>query len=135
MDKVVERWGFRVGQPNGTRDASAIDPVVEVASSRKIGRMTTLTKMLALILYVAIIYFVATTVRAAGADPANSIFFGEDDLKGISIPVQLWASERGGAGVSVQSVGNVLQRLPAGTEYHVVPDAGHFSFLAPGTAG
>jgi predicted dienelactone hydrolase len=69
------------------------------------------------------------------ADPANSILFGEDDLKGISVPVQVWASGRGGAGVSVQSVGNVLRKLPAGTEYHLVPDAGHFAFLAPCTAG
>jgi predicted dienelactone hydrolase len=75
-------------------------------------------------------------IRAAVvADPANSIFFGEDDLKEISIPVQVWASERGGAGVSVKSVGNVLRRLPAGTEYHLVANAGHFAFLAPCTAG
>jgi hypothetical protein len=41
----------------------------------------------------------------------RSIFFGEDDFKEISIPVQIWTSERGGAGVSVQSVGNVLTEI------------------------
>ena len=65
-------------------------------------------------------------------DPANSIFFGEHDLKGITIPVQVWASERGGAGELVD-VGPGARacgcRGHAGHDFRV----SHFGYPGHGT--
>jgi len=47
------------------------------------------------------------------------------------VPVQLWQSERGGDGVSPESVAVVDKNLPTKHEYHVVPNSGHFAFLTP----
>ena len=47
------------------------------------------------------------------------------------MPVQLWASERGGDGVLPHGVAAVDRNLPAKHEYRVVPNAGHFAFLSP----
>jgi predicted dienelactone hydrolase len=65
------------------------------------------------------------------ADPGGTIFFGPDDLKEVKVPIQLWSSALGGAGVTVEFVANVNRRLPSKTDYHIVPNAGHWSFLAP----
>lgn len=65
------------------------------------------------------------------ADPLNA--FSADALKAVSIPVQLWASEQGGDGVTPASVDAVRQGLPA-PEFHRVAGAGHFAFLAPCSA-
>jgi predicted dienelactone hydrolase len=54
---------------------------------------------------------------------------GEIDLG--KVPLQLWAWEHGGDGVSPASVAAVARSLPARNEYHVVPNAGHFAFLIP----
>ena len=64
------------------------------------------------------------------ADPL-SVFFTTNSFGGIGIPVQLWASEFGGDGVLPHSVDIVDKNLPTKHEYHVVPNAGHFSFLTP----
>lgn len=65
------------------------------------------------------------------ADPLNA--FSADALKAVSIPVQLWASEQGGDGVTPASVEAVRQGLAA-PEFHQVAGAGHFAFLAPCSA-
>lgn len=65
------------------------------------------------------------------ADPLNA--FSADALKAVSIPVQLWASARGGDGVTPASVDAVRQGLAA-PEFHQVAGAGHFAFLAPCSA-
>ena len=44
---------------------------------------------------------------------------------------QLWGSALGGDGVSLEKVAVVDRNLPASPDYHVAPNAGHFSFLAP----
>jgi predicted dienelactone hydrolase len=49
----------------------------------------------------------------------------------VTVPVQLWESARGGDGVTPEMVAAVEQTLPAKPDYHVVPEAGHFAFLAP----
>ena len=49
----------------------------------------------------------------------------------IKVPIQLWASELGGDGVTPHMVAAVDSGLPVKHEYHVVPKAGHFAFLAP----
>ena len=47
------------------------------------------------------------------------------------MPIQLWSSALGGSGVTVESVANVNRKLPSQSDYHIVPNAGHWSFLAP----
>jgi predicted dienelactone hydrolase len=42
------------------------------------------------------------------------------------VPVQLWASERGGP---PDRVAAVEKSLPAQHEYHVVPNSGHLAFM------
>jgi predicted dienelactone hydrolase len=69
------------------------------------------------------------------ADPPG-YFFTADSFAALKVPVQLWASERGGRGLQLIDPGNtpeafaaVHRSLPAKHEYHVVPNAGHFAFL------
>jgi predicted dienelactone hydrolase len=64
------------------------------------------------------------------ADPL-AVFFTGDSLASVKAPVQLWASELGGDGVTDRQVAIVDSNLPAKHEYHVVPNSGHFAFLAP----
>jgi predicted dienelactone hydrolase len=64
------------------------------------------------------------------ADPL-SVFFDRDSLKAVTVPVQLWASQNGGDGVEPPDVAAAEKNLPASHEYHVVPNSGHFAFLAP----
>jgi predicted dienelactone hydrolase len=65
------------------------------------------------------------------ADPGSTFFFGPDDLREVKVPIQLWSSALGGAGVTVESGANVDRKLPSKSDYHIVPNAGHWSFLAP----
>lgn len=64
------------------------------------------------------------------ADPI-AILFSADSFAAVKVPVQLWQSERGGDGVSPDSVAAVDKNLPAHHEDHVVPNSGHFAFLTP----
>jgi predicted dienelactone hydrolase len=64
------------------------------------------------------------------ADPL-ALVFTADSLKGIKVPIQLWASERGGDGVTPDMAAAVDTGLPIKHEYHVVQNSGHFAFLAP----
>jgi len=66
------------------------------------------------------------------ADPLNA--FSGDSLKRVVIPIQLWASEQGGDGVTPAGVQAVRAGLGTAPEYRVVHGAGHFAFLAPCTA-
>jgi predicted dienelactone hydrolase len=69
------------------------------------------------------------------ADPGFRMLFGPDSLKTVAVPVELWASERGGDGVLSKFVEDVKGLLPSPPDYHVVYGAGHFAFLAPWTPG
>lgn len=70
------------------------------------------------------------------ADPVN--VFPSDALRAVKIPVQLWASELGGDGVTLASVEAVGQGLGLGRgrglghapDYQVVAGAAHYAFLA-----
>jgi len=74
-----------------------------------------------------------TRIKAAViADPLN--VFPVDALKRVTLPVQLWASERGGEGVSPASVEAVRQGLGAAQDFQVAAGAGHYAFLAPCSA-
>ena len=64
------------------------------------------------------------------ADPL-SVFFTPESFKGVKVPVQLWGSERGGDGVTPQSVVGIANELPMKPEFHAVPNSQHFDFLPP----
>lgn len=67
------------------------------------------------------------------ADPL-SFFPDSASLKNVTVPVQLWSSERGGMGARPEDVGAVAHNLPNRPEFHQVANAAHMSFLAPCTA-
>jgi predicted dienelactone hydrolase len=64
------------------------------------------------------------------ADPLAA-FFTESSFADVAASIQLWASERGGDGVTLESVAAVGRCLPTRHESHVVCNAGHFAFLIP----
>lgn len=47
------------------------------------------------------------------ADPGFRMLFGPDSLKTVTVPVQLWASERGGDGVLSKFIEDVKGLLPS----------------------
>jgi len=73
-------------------------------------------------------------IKAAVIADPFAIFFAPASFAGVNIPVQLWASERGGDGVTPESVAMVDKNIPANHEYYVVPNSGHFAFLPPCSA-
>ncbi|NLR98807.1 dienelactone hydrolase [Rhizobium sp. P38BS-XIX] len=64
------------------------------------------------------------------ADPL-SFFSSKENLKSVGAPIQLWGSEHGGDGVLPQSVATLAANLPRRPDFHLVPAAAHFAFLAP----
>ncbi|MET3494233.1 alpha/beta hydrolase family protein [Variovorax boronicumulans] len=64
------------------------------------------------------------------ADPL-SFFNDAQVLKDVKIPIQLWASERGGDGVMPARVEAVRRGLPSPPDFRVPADSAHFAFLAP----
>ena len=65
------------------------------------------------------------------AAPALGFLFA-DGLSGVTVPVQLWRAERDAVLVQpwhAQAVANALHPR----DHHVVPAAGHYSFMAPCT--
>lgn len=52
-----------------------------------------------------------------------------DSLAAISVPVQLWASEHAGDGLSPEDVVAIDKNLPPSHEHHLVANAGHFAFV------
>jgi predicted dienelactone hydrolase len=64
-------------------------------------------------------------------DPAGGSLFTAEGLGKVTVPVQLWASEYGGDGLSPKDAATVAHNLPAKPDYRIVPNSGHFSFLPP----
>ncbi len=62
-------------------------------------------------------------------DPLSNVFATPDNLKDISQPIDLWASQEGGHGVSPKDVPAVAHNLPAKPTLHIVPNTSHFAFL------
>jgi len=62
------------------------------------------------------------------AAPALVHLFGTDGLRGVDRPVQLWV---GAEDTIVADAVTARDLLPTKPDFHVVPKAGHFSFLAP----
>lgn len=67
------------------------------------------------------------------ADPL-SVFFTAQSFANVKVPVQLWGSERGGDGVTPESVAAIPAQLSGQVEFHSVPNSQHFSFLPPCSA-
>ena len=65
------------------------------------------------------------------ADPGFGFLFGPAGLKAVNVPVQFWSSTNGGAGVSPEGNAVLRDRLPSPPDYRVVPNAGHWAFMAP----
>jgi predicted dienelactone hydrolase len=65
------------------------------------------------------------------ADPAGGSLFTTAGLSHVTVPLQLWASEHGGDGLSPRDAATVAQNLPFKPDYRIVPNSGHFSFLPP----
>ena len=70
-------------------------------------------------------------IKAAVIADPPTVFFTADSFGAVKIPVQLWASEYGGDGVPPHAADIVDKNLSSKHEYHVVPNSGHFAFLAP----
>jgi predicted dienelactone hydrolase len=65
---------------------------------------------------------------AAVADPL-AIFFTADNLAGITVPVQIWGSEKGGDGVEPKTVEALDAALKGPHTFIKVENSQHFSFL------
>ncbi len=65
-------------------------------------------------------------IKAAVLADPGPIFFTADSFAAVRVPVQLWASERGGP---PERVAAVEKSLLANHEYRVVPNSGHFAFM------
>ena len=63
--------------------------------------------------------------------PALGFTFSPDGLKDVKVPVQLWRAENDVLVPHPRYAEAVRLALPEAPEYHVVPNAGHFDFLAP----
>ena len=69
---------------------------------------------------------------AVVAAPLGALFTPEG-LAGIKAPIQLWRGELDEIVPHPRHAQNVYDGLTTKPEYHVVPNAGHFAFLAPCT--
>ncbi len=68
---------------------------------------------------------------AVVAAPALGFTFSPDGLKNVRVPVQLWRAENDVVVPYPRYAEAVRLALPEAPDYHVVPNAGHFDFLAP----
>jgi predicted dienelactone hydrolase len=68
---------------------------------------------------------------AVVAAPAVGYSFTPQRLAGITVPIQLWRGDSDEILPHPFHAQNVYDSLPVKPEYHVVPNAGHFAFLAP----
>ncbi|GGC98039.1 alpha/beta hydrolase family protein [Undibacterium terreum] len=68
---------------------------------------------------------------AVVAAPALGFTFSPDGLKKVNIPVQLWRAEDDVILPHPRYAEAVRLALPNAPDFHVVPKAGHFDFLAP----
>ena len=71
---------------------------------------------------------IAAAVIAA---PAIGYAFTPEGLADVKVPIQLWRGDRDEILPHPYHAQNVYDGLPIKPEYHVVPNAGHFAFLAP----
>lgn len=67
------------------------------------------------------------------AAPALGFAFGRAGLAGVTVPVQLWRADADTILPPPLYADAVRAALPSPPEFHTVPAAGHFDFLAPCT--
>ena len=68
---------------------------------------------------------------AVVAAPALGFTLSPDGLKNVKVPVQLWRAENDVIVPHPRYAEAVRLALPEAPDYHVVPNAGHYDFLAP----
>jgi predicted dienelactone hydrolase len=68
---------------------------------------------------------------AVVAAPALGFTFGSEGLKTIHVPVQLWRAENDHILPNPEYAEAVRLSLPTAPDFHLVPGADHFDFLAP----
>jgi predicted dienelactone hydrolase len=68
---------------------------------------------------------------AVVAAPALGFSFAPEGLQNVTVPVQLWRAEDDAILPHPRYAEAVRLALPQTPDYHVVPMAGHFDFLAP----
>jgi predicted dienelactone hydrolase len=73
---------------------------------------------------------IAAAVIAA---PAGGYTFTPEGLAGIAAPIQLWRPDSDELLPHPRHAQKVHDELPVKPDYHVVPNAGHYVFLAPCT--
>src|SRR5262249_20662102 len=69
-------------------------------------------------------------VRAIVLMAPNATPFSDETLARIAVPVRLYAGERDELTPVRYHAAPLRKALPAGTEYVLIPGAGHFSFVA-----
>jgi predicted dienelactone hydrolase len=67
------------------------------------------------------------------ASPAVAYAFSAEALSAVTVPIQLWRGDSDEILPHPNYAQAVYDRLAVKPEYHVVPKAGHFAFLAPCT--
>ncbi|MBD2717122.1 prolyl oligopeptidase family serine peptidase [Microvirga sp. STR05] len=68
---------------------------------------------------------------AVVAAPGLGFTMGPGALTAVRVPVQLWSGDQDTVVSYATNIKQVRDALGAGAEFHSVPGAGHFSFLAP----
>ncbi|MDO5653012.1 MAG: dienelactone hydrolase [Brachymonas sp.] len=66
------------------------------------------------------------------ADPL-SFFPTPESVKNVKIPIQMWGSQLGGDGVTPESVALLAKNMAHNTEFTVIPNTNHYSYLHPCT--
>jgi predicted dienelactone hydrolase len=72
-------------------------------------------------------------IKAAVIAAPLGVVFGRDELKAVTVPIQLWRAEKDERVRFPYHADAVAKALPKRPDYRLVP-AGHFAFLAPCTA-
>jgi predicted dienelactone hydrolase len=72
-------------------------------------------------------------IKAAVIAAPLGVVFGREELKNVSVPIQLWRAEKDERELFPYHTDAVAKALPSKPDYRLVP-AGHFAFLAPCTA-
>jgi predicted dienelactone hydrolase len=67
------------------------------------------------------------------ASPALGYTFSAKSLSAVTVPIQLWRGDSDEILPHPNYAQTVYDRLAVKPDYHVVPNAGHFAFLAPCT--
>ena len=71
-------------------------------------------------------------IRAASiAAPGLGFTFGADAMTNVRVPVQVWSADKDTYAPYATNARPVREALGAQAEFHAVPGAGHFSFVAP----